>query len=126
MNSFVTRTAQRVFARFFGPAGQNERFEGGNPAGRRLASIPSNSLAINTLIRTYGKTVLGRSRYLCTNNPYAVSAKEQWIASLAGSSFAGFPAKLPTTKRGQRTPFLKRCGARSIRSARPPPPWARW
>lgn len=69
---------------FGGSTGQTERLEGGNPNSRRLAAIPSNSVAINSLIMAYGRTVIGRSRYLCTNNPYAVAAKEQWVASLAG------------------------------------------
>jgi lambda family phage portal protein len=81
---------------FGGVPGQNERLEGGNPHSRRLAAIPSNSVAINSLIAMYGRTVVGRSRYLCTNNPYAVSAKEQWVASLAGTGIK--PSSLVTDR----------------------------
>lgn len=84
----MTRTVKATWwDRLFGGTGapgQTERLEGGNPHSRRLAAIPSNSVAINALIQVYGRTVIGRSRYLCTNNPYAVSAKEQWVASMAG------------------------------------------
>lgn len=84
----MTRTVKATWwDRLFGGTGapgQTERLEGGNPHSRRLAAIPSNTVAINALIAMYGRTVIGRSRYLCTNNPYAVSAKEQWVSSLAG------------------------------------------
>jgi lambda family phage portal protein len=52
--------------------------------GRRLQAIPSTQVSINTLIRTYGRTVLARSRYLSANNPYTMSAREAFKAALAG------------------------------------------
>lgn len=52
--------------------------------GRRLQAIPSTQTSINHLIRTYGRTVLARSRYLSTNNPYTMSAREAFKAALAG------------------------------------------
>lgn len=53
--------------------------------GRRLRALPISSLAINGQIRAYGKTMLARSRYLTTNNPYASAAKEAFVSSLAGT-----------------------------------------
>lgn len=53
--------------------------------GRRLKAIPASRTAINTLIRAYGGNVLARSRYLCANNAYAMSAKEEFIAYMAGT-----------------------------------------
>lgn len=54
-------------------------------SGRRLAAIPNVTIALNALIRTYGRSVVARSRYLCINNPYATSAKETFVSSLVGS-----------------------------------------
>lgn len=59
-------------------------FEAGR-TGRRLRTIPTSTQAINSLIRTFGKNVVARSRYLAVNNPYAVSAKEEFIAALVGN-----------------------------------------
>jgi lambda family phage portal protein len=59
-------------------------FEAGQ-TGRRLKAIPSTQTAINSLIRTYGKSVIARSRYLCTNNPYAAQAKRAFTSALVGS-----------------------------------------
>lgn len=53
--------------------------------GRRLRAIPTNTRAINSLIRQYGRNVIARSRYLCANNPYAASAKEEFVAYLVGT-----------------------------------------
>lgn len=53
--------------------------------GRRLRSLPTSTVAINTQIRSYGKTVLARSRYLAANNPYASAAKECFVSALVGS-----------------------------------------
>lgn len=51
---------------------------------RRLAAIPSTSMALNSLIAMYGATAVARSRYLCVNNPYAAAAKETFVAALVG------------------------------------------
>lgn len=51
---------------------------------RRLKSIPTSQASINAQIRSYGPTVLARSRYLATNNPHAASAKECFMSSLVG------------------------------------------
>lgn len=51
---------------------------------RRLKSIPTSQASINAQIRSYGPTVLARSRYLATNNPHAASAKECFVSSLVG------------------------------------------
>jgi lambda family phage portal protein len=59
-------------------------FEAGQ-TGRRLKAIPSTQTAINSLIRTYGRNVIARSRYLCTNNPYAAQAKRSYTSALVGS-----------------------------------------
>lgn len=53
-------------------------------AGRRLKSLPTTAAAINAQIRSYGRTVLARSRYLVNNNPYATAAKETYVSALAG------------------------------------------
>lgn len=53
--------------------------------GRRLRAIPSTGVAINTLIRHYGRTVVARSRYLVANNPYASAAKDSYVSNLAGN-----------------------------------------
>lgn len=54
---------------------------------RRMRALPTQSaqVAINTLISTYGATVVARSRWLCDNNPYAASAKESFVSSLVGT-----------------------------------------
>lgn len=54
-------------------------------SGRRLRSVPNSTVAINSLIRTYGRSVLARSRYLAANNPYAAAAKETFVSALAGT-----------------------------------------
>lgn len=54
--------------------------------GRRLAAIPAASVALNTLIQRYGRTAVARSRYLCTNNPYAVAARETFVSSIVGGA----------------------------------------
>lgn len=66
----------------------------GGQTGRRLAAIPSTTMALNTLISRYGRAVVARSRYLCLNNPYAVSAKETYVAAVAG--FGIKPSSLST------------------------------
>jgi lambda family phage portal protein len=62
----------------------NPRAFDGGKNGRRLAAIPSTTTAINDLIHTYGRSATARSRYLCTNNPYAAAAKEAFTTAVAG------------------------------------------
>lgn len=69
-------------------------------SGRRLRAVPTTSDAINRLIRTYGKNVLARSRYLCQNNPYAAAAKEAWVNAVVGSGIKPSPLlSEPTMKK---------------------------
>jgi len=53
-------------------------------SGRRLTSVPKTTVAINTLIKRYGKNVVARSRYLSENNPYTTQARNAYVAALAG------------------------------------------
>jgi lambda family phage portal protein len=68
--------------------------------GRRLASVPNVTTAINSLIRRYGRTVIARSRYLCENNPYATQARSVYVAALAGTGIK--PASLLKNQPGAR------------------------
>lgn len=52
--------------------------------GRRLASIPTTVTAINQLIRSYGSTVLARSRYMSVNNPFTKKARRTFVDTIAG------------------------------------------
>lgn len=61
-----------------------QAFDAGKSA-RRLSGVPNSSVAINALIRRYGRSVLARSRYLAENNPYAAAAKETFVSALVGS-----------------------------------------
>lgn len=54
-------------------------------ASRRLRGLTTSTVAINSQIRSYGKTVLARSRYLAANNPYAAAAKETFVSALVGA-----------------------------------------
>lgn len=63
-------------------------------AGRRLRSVPTSQIAINAQIRRYGRSVLGRSRYLAANNPHAASAKETFVSALVGCGIK--PSSLST------------------------------
>lgn len=54
-------------------------------SGRRLRGVPTAQDAINNQIKTYGRTVIARSRYLALNNPYAAAAKEEFVSGLVGS-----------------------------------------
>jgi len=63
---------------------------------RRLSSLPNISWEVNTLIQTYGKTGVARSRHLCLNNPYASKAKEEFAAALIGDGI--YPASKLTNK----------------------------
>jgi lambda family phage portal protein len=61
-----------------------QAFDAGK-AGRRLRGVPNSTVAINSLIRRYGRSVLARSRYLAENNPYAAAAKATFVSALVGS-----------------------------------------
>ncbi|TBE54457.1 phage portal protein [Rhizobium ruizarguesonis] len=68
---------------------------------RRLKGLTTTTQEINRLIRSYGRTVVARSRYLSQNNPYAMQAKKVFVSALAGSGIkpsslaeADFKAKL--------------------------------
>jgi len=64
--------------------GRKKSFEAGRQS-RRLKGLTSVTQEINRQIRTYGRTVLARSRYLATNNSYAAQAKEVFVSALIGS-----------------------------------------
>lgn len=53
-------------------------------SGRRLKALPTGVQDINMLMRSYGPTVVARSRYLSRNNPQIASAKRAYIAALVG------------------------------------------
>jgi lambda family phage portal protein len=82
MNMFRGSTALAAVPALGGSL--NPRAFDGGKNGRRLAAIPSTTTAINDLIRTYGRSAIARSRYLCTNNPYALAAKEAFTTAVAG------------------------------------------
>jgi lambda family phage portal protein len=63
--------------------------------GRRLASIPAYTSALNTLILQYGASAVARSRYLSQNNPYTAAAREAWVSAMAGTGIK--PSKLGET-----------------------------
>src|SRR6185369_9728295 len=63
-------------------------------ANRRLRGVTTSTVAINTLIRSYGRNVLARSRYLAANNPYAAAAKETFVSALVGTGIK--PSSLVT------------------------------
>jgi lambda family phage portal protein len=79
-----TRTARRDMQADRSPKPIMRGFDAGQ-TGRRLKAIPSTNTAINALIRAYGRTALARSRYLCTNHPYASSAKAAFTSALVGA-----------------------------------------
>lgn len=58
---------------------------------RRLTAIPATTTEINALIRTYGRTVVARSRHLCANNPYAAAAKAEFISAMVGDGIKPSP-----------------------------------
>lgn len=61
-----------------------QAFDAGKSS-RRLRGVTTATVAINSLIRQYGRSVLARSRYLAANNPYAAAAKETFVSALVGS-----------------------------------------
>lgn len=73
----------RIMGRSAAPA-RMHAFDAGKST-RRLKGLTTSTVAINTQIRRYGKTVLARSRYLASNNPYAAAAKEAFVSALVGS-----------------------------------------
>lgn len=52
---------------------------------RRLRGTTTATVAINTQIKSYGRTVRARSRYLAANNPYASAAKKAFVSALVGA-----------------------------------------
>ena len=54
-------------------------------ANRRLRGLTTTTAAINVQIRSYGQTVLARSRYLAANNAYAAAAKETFVSAMVGA-----------------------------------------
>lgn len=79
-------------------------FEAGR-TGRRLRAIPSTSQAINSQIRTYGRNVVARSRYLALNNAYAALAKEEYVSAMVGCGIK--PSSLVTDKNIKKQIALK-------------------
>lgn len=66
------------------PGQRPQAFDAGR-ANRRLRALPTATAEINRLIRTYGKNVTARSRYLAANNPWAASAKETFVSAMVGA-----------------------------------------
>lgn len=97
----LLQTAKNAVARLGSSAANKvaRAFDAGQ-GGRRLAAIPNTTTAINTLIRTYGRSVTARSRYLCTNNPYATAAKEVFVSALVGYGIK--PSTLGESKEDKR------------------------
>jgi lambda family phage portal protein len=62
---------------------QMQAFDAGQ-SGRRMKALPTAVQDINMLMRSYGRTVVARSRYLARNNPQISSAKRSYIAALVG------------------------------------------
>jgi lambda family phage portal protein len=83
-----------ILDRFLGRSDRTVTAFDAGKASRRLRGLTTNSVAINTQIRTYGRTVLARSRYLAANNPYAAAAKETFVSALVGSGIK--PSSLVT------------------------------
>lgn len=71
-------------------AAQATAFEAG-ATGRRLRAIPTVQRAINQQIRAYGASVVARSRYLSSNNPYAAAAKDAFVSSMVGDGITPAP-----------------------------------
>jgi lambda family phage portal protein len=61
-----------------------QAFDAGQ-SGRRLKGFTTSTQEINRQIRSYGRTVVARSRYLSQNNPYAAQAKQVYVSALTGS-----------------------------------------
>lgn len=73
-----------------------QAFEAGR-MGRRLRAIPSTPHAINSQIKIWGKNVIARSRWLSINNPYAASAKDEFVSALVGNGIK--PSSLVADKK---------------------------
>jgi lambda family phage portal protein len=76
-----------------GTAPARQSFDAGKNA-RRMRSVPTSTVAINALIRAYGRTVLARSRYLAANNPETIQAKDVFVSALVGTGIK--PSSLVT------------------------------
>ncbi|MBB2697687.1 UNVERIFIED_ORG: lambda family phage portal protein [Rhizobium esperanzae] len=63
---------------------RHQAFDAGRST-RRLKGLTTTTQEINRQIRTYGRSVVARSRYLSQNNPYAMQAKKVFVSALAGS-----------------------------------------
>lgn len=86
------------------PTQRARNFDAGKN-GRRLRAIPSTSVAINTQVSRYGRTIVARSRYLAANNPYASMAKESFVSALVGCGIKPSPLSVIAVGRGkQQTP----------------------
>lgn len=76
-------------------------------SGRRLRAIPSNSQAINSQVARYGRTIVARSRYLATNNPYAAMAKESFVSAMVGAGIKPSPLTVLKIGNGKNSLPLK-------------------
>lgn len=72
-------------------AAQQIRAWDAGQVGRRLRAVPTSTRSINTLIRTYGSTVLARSRYLTANNSYAAMARDAYVGAMVGTGIVPSP-----------------------------------
>ncbi|MDG4903197.1 phage portal protein [Mesorhizobium sp. WSM4962] len=86
----VQAPSRKVPARVQLPAARPKAFDAGK-TGRRMLAVPSSTVAINALIRQYGRTVLARSRYLAANNPQTIQAKEVFVSALVGTGIKPSP-----------------------------------
>ena len=59
--------------------------------GRRLRSLPTGPAAINAQIRSYGRTLVARSRWLVRNNAYAAGARESFASAMIGTGISPLP-----------------------------------
>lgn len=91
--SLLSRLGNGFRSLIGGSAPARQTFDAGQNA-RRMRSVPTSTVAINTLIRRYGRTVLARSRYLATNNAETMQAKEVFVSALVGTGIK--PSSLVT------------------------------
>lgn len=82
------------------PTQRARNFDAGKN-GRRLGAIPSTSQAINSQVSRYGRTIVARSRYLASNNPYASLAKESFVSALVGCGIKPSPLSVVAVGRGR-------------------------
>lgn len=76
-----------------GASARRHGFDAGRSS-RRLKGVTTSTQEINRLVRSYGRTVVARSRYLSQNNPYAMQAKKVFVSALAGAGIK--PSSLAT------------------------------